>query len=97
MEPSELIPDDEEHSKGFPGVLNLGQEVRRKAEGQRDLGRLVEVGLEDVLVKNEEALKNLKVLLVENGATNLVVELCIGERLNSLEALVGESRPVRVK
>ena len=39
---------DQEHPNHLPRVLDLGQEVRREAEGERDLGRLVEVRLEDV-------------------------------------------------
>ena len=48
VEAAELAADDEEHAERLPRVLDLGQEVRRKAEGERDLGRLVEVRLEDV-------------------------------------------------
>ena len=51
MEPAELVPDDEEHAEGLLGVLDLGQEVWRKAERERDLGGLIEVGLEDVPVR----------------------------------------------
>ena len=50
MEASELIADAEENTEGLLRVLNLGQEFWRKTEGQRDLGRLVEVGLENVAV-----------------------------------------------
>jgi hypothetical protein len=48
-ENSEKRPtDNEEHPKRRLGVLDLGQEIWREAEGKRDLGGLVEVGFEDV-------------------------------------------------
>lgn len=47
VEAAEVVTDDHEHSKRLLGVLDLGEEVGREAEAQRDLGGLVEVGLED--------------------------------------------------
>ena len=47
MEASELATDDEEHTKWLRRVFDLGQELWGEAEGQCDLGRLVEVRLED--------------------------------------------------
>lgn len=40
--------DDEEHAVRLLRVLDLRQELGRKTERQRDLGRLVEVRLEHV-------------------------------------------------
>ena len=45
--------DDEEHPEWLPRVLDLGQEVRREAERERDLRRLVEVRLQDAPNKDD--------------------------------------------
>ena len=55
MEPSELVSDDDEHPERLSRVLRLGQKVRRKAEGQRDLRGLVEVRLKDVPIYASKA------------------------------------------
>ena len=52
MEPSEFVTDDNKHAKGFPRVLNLGQEIRSKTEAKCNLGWLIEVGFEDMLVED---------------------------------------------
>ena len=125
MEPTEVVSDDHEQPKRLLGILNLGEEVGREAEAQRDLGGLVEVGLEDapgdrraslvsvrifatarrgtrgrrgggkerrVLVEDQETLQHLEVELIRHGPPELVVQLAIRERLDSLETLVGERR-----
>jgi hypothetical protein len=46
VEPTELGANDKEHSKWLLGILDLGQEVGRETERQRNLGRLIKVGLE---------------------------------------------------
>ena len=43
-----MLTDDDEHAKRLLGVLDLGQEARRKAERQSQLRRLIEVGLENI-------------------------------------------------
>ena len=48
MEPAELVSDNKEHAKGLLRVLDLGEEVRRETEGERDFGGLVEIRFEDV-------------------------------------------------
>jgi hypothetical protein len=53
MEPTEVGTNDHEYTKWLVGVLNLGQKVAREAEGKRDLGRLVKVGLENVPNKSK--------------------------------------------
>ena len=55
VEPTELAADDEEHAERLPRVLDLGQEVRREPERQRDLRRLVEVRLQDAPGKTSAA------------------------------------------
>ena len=40
--------DDEEHPERLLRVLDLGQEVGRETEGERDFGGLVEIRFEDV-------------------------------------------------
>jgi hypothetical protein len=52
MESSKLVANDNEHAKRLPGVLNLGQEIRGKTEGKCDLGWLIEISFEDVLIKD---------------------------------------------
>ena len=47
MEAAELVADDEEDAERLLRVLDLGQEVGREAERERDLRRLVEVRLQD--------------------------------------------------
>lgn len=53
VESSELGTDHEEHAEGLLGVLDLWQKAGVKSEGQSDLGWLVEVALEDVLVEHQ--------------------------------------------
>ena len=48
VESTELGPNDKEHAKWLLGVLDLGQEVGGEAERECNLGRLVEIGLEDM-------------------------------------------------
>ena len=46
-----------------------------------------------VLVEDKEALEDLKMLFVENGASDTVIQLLIGERSLDLKALVRKGRP----
>ena len=55
VEAAELAADEEEHAERLPRVLDLGQEVRREPERQRDLRRLVEVRLQDAPGKTSAA------------------------------------------
>ncbi len=55
VEPAELVADHDEHAERLDRVLDLGKEARREAERERDLGRLVEVRLEDVPVGRQRA------------------------------------------
>ena len=47
------------------------------------------------LVEDEEALEHLKLVLVGDGAPDLVVELCVRERHLRAQALVRQRRPGR--
>ena len=90
MEPSKVAPNHHEHTKRLIWVLDVWQEPAIQAEGKRDFGWLVEVGLEDVLVEDEERLENLEVVLVRDCLPDLVVQLLVRERSLCLESLVGE-------
>jgi hypothetical protein len=52
MESSKLVTDDNEHAKRFSWVFNFWQEIGRKTEGECNLGWLVEIGFENVLVED---------------------------------------------
>lgn len=52
MESSEFVANNDEHAKRFPGVFNLGQEIRGKTEGECNLGWLIEISFEDVLIED---------------------------------------------
>jgi hypothetical protein len=93
MEPSELVANDNEHAKGLPRVLDLGQEIGSQPEGQCNLGWLIEIGFEDMLIENQEALQDLEILLVGHGTADFVVKLFIGQRLDELQTLIRQSRP----
>ena len=92
MESTELVSDDQEHAERLLGVLDFGEEIGIEAERESNFGGLVEVGLEDVLVEDEEGLENLEFVLVGGGLTDPVVKLLVREDLLSLETLVGECR-----
>lgn len=92
METTELVSNDQEHAKGLLGVLDLWQELGSESEGKSDFRGLVEVGLEDVLVENEESFENLKFMLVSGSLTNLIVELLVRKDLLGLETLVRKRR-----
>ena len=77
MEPSKVAPNDYEHAKGLVRIFDIGQESAIEAEGERDFGRLVEVGLEDVLVEDKERLEDLEIVLVCDRLPDLVVQLLI--------------------
>lgn len=94
MEPAELVANDDEHAERLARVLDLGKEVGREAEGERDLGRLVEVRLEDVLVEDEEGLEHLQLVLVRDRAPQAVVQLRVRQRLLRRQPLVRQRRPV---
>ena len=48
MESTEIIANHEEYTKRRFRVFDLRQKFRSQAEGQGDLGRLVEVSLQDM-------------------------------------------------
>lgn len=75
MESTEVIANNDEHSIWLVWVLHLREEVGCQAEGQGNLGGLVEVGLEDALVEDEEGLEDEEVVLVGNSTTELVEQL----------------------
>lgn len=52
VESTEVVADDDEDSIWFLGVLDFGQEFRGEAERERNLGGLVEVGLQDAPTLN---------------------------------------------
>lgn len=93
MESTEIIANDEEHPKWRHGVFDFRQEIGREAEGQRDFRGLVKVGLQDVLVEDQEAFQHLELMLIGHCTANLVVEVGIVEGLNCLQTLVGERWP----
>jgi hypothetical protein len=90
---------------GLVRIFHFWKKSRIKAERQCDLGRLVEVRLQNmpasrqlrriackgerVLVEDKEAFENLKVLFVQDCATDTIVQLLIGKWPFSLKALVG--------
>jgi hypothetical protein len=90
MEPSKVAPNHHEHTERFVRVFDVRQEPAIQAEGERDFGWLVEVGLEDVLVKDEERLEDLKIVFVCDRLPDLVVQLLVRERSFCLKSLVGE-------
>jgi hypothetical protein len=92
MEPSKIAPNNHEHTKWLVRVFDVRQEPAIEAEGKRDFSRLVEVGLEDVLVEEEERLEDLEIMLVRDRLPDLVVQLLVREWSLRLESLVGERR-----
>ena len=88
MEATELGADNEEETEGFEGVFDLWEEIGRETEGEGNFRGLVEVGLEDSLVEDEETLEDLELMLVGNCAADLVVQLRICKRLLNLQALI---------
>ena len=88
MEATELGADNEEETEGFEGVFDLWEEVGRETEGEGNFRGLVEVGLEDSLVEDEETLEDLELMLVGNCAADLVVQLRICKGLFNLQALI---------
>ena len=92
MEPSKIAPDNHEHTERLVRVFNVRQEPAIQAEGERDFGRLVEVGLENVLVEDEERLEDLEIVFIRDRLADLVVQLLVRERSLRFESLVGERR-----
>lgn len=64
VETSELVSNHEEHAIRLPGVFDLWKEVGSEAERECDFRWLIKVGLENVLVEDEEALQDLEFMLV---------------------------------
>ena len=77
MEPSKVAPNDHKDAKRLVRVFDIGEEPAIQAEGERDFGRLVEVGLEDVLVEDKERLEDLEIVLVGNRLPDFVVQLLV--------------------
>ena len=48
----------------------------------------------NALVEDQECLKDLQLVLVGHGTSDLVVQLLVSERLTGMETLVRESGPV---
>jgi hypothetical protein len=93
VESTEIIANNEEHPEWRHRVLDFRQEIGCEAERQRNLCGLVEVGLQDVLVEDQEAFQHLELMLVWHCAANLVVEVGVVEGLDCLQTLVGERWP----
>ena len=91
VESTEIGSDDEEDPERRQGVLDLGQEIRLKSEGEGDLGRLVKVGLEHVLVEDQQGLENLSLFVVAS-LSDLPDELGLFQGLFGLESLETERR-----
>ena len=77
MEPSKVAPNDHEDAKRLVRVFNVWEKPAIEAEGQCDFGRLVEIGLEDVLVEDKERLEDLEIVLVGNRLADFVVQLLV--------------------
>jgi hypothetical protein len=90
VESSEVGSNDEEETVRRLGVLDRREELGVKSERQGELGGLVEVGLEDVLVEDEEGLEDLDVVRVRDRLSDLGVKLLIRQRLLRLESEVAE-------
>ncbi len=93
MKSSKFVPYNDEHTKRLLGVFHFGQEVRLKAEGEGDFSGLVEVGFENMFVEDQETLQDLKVLLVEHGTANFVVEFLVCKWLDKFETLIRQGGP----
>jgi len=91
VESTEVGSDDKEDSERGQGVLDLGQKVGFESERQGDLGRLVKVGLEDVLVEYQQGLEDLSLFVVASLA-DLTDELGLLQGLLGLESLETERR-----
>jgi hypothetical protein len=91
VESTEIGSDDEEDPEGRQGVLDLGQEIRLESEREGDLGRLIKVGLEHVLVEDQQGLEDLS-LFVVTSLSDLPDELGLLQRLLGLESLETEGR-----
>lgn len=46
------------------------------------------------LIENQEAFKDLELMLIRDGTTDLIVQVFIGHRLCSLQALIRQCWPV---
>ena len=92
MESSKVAPNNHEHTKRFVRVFDVRQEPAIQAEGERDFGWLVKIGLEDVLIEDKERLEDLEIVLVRDRLPDLVVQLLVRERSLRLESLVRERR-----
>lgn len=58
------------------------------------LGKRMRRGKElDALIKNQETLKDLQLVLVQHRPPDLVIQLFVGKGLLGLQALVRERRP----
>jgi len=84
VEATELATDDKEHAKEALGVLDRGQEGGVHAERQGDLGGLVKVGLEHVLVERHERLEDLVLVVVVDRVLDAVEDLFVREGLLDL-------------
>lgn len=90
VETTEFGTNDKDDTVGLDGVFDFGQEARVQAEGESDLGRGIEVGLEDGLVEEEESLEDLSLVGVVGSLADAVVHLVVVEDLLLDESLVGQ-------
>lgn len=91
VETAHVGPNDKEHAEGLLGVLDVWEERGVKAERESDLGGLVEVALEDVLVEDEQSLEDLGSVGAACLTTDLGVQVLVRQGLDSLDALERES------
>jgi len=52
--PKKILTNNDEHPKRLLGVFDLRQEIRCEAERQRNLSRLIEVGLQNVPTRPQD-------------------------------------------
>ena len=91
MESTEIGADDEENPERRQGVFDLRQEVRLESEREGDLGRLVKVGLEHVLVEDQQGFEDLGLFVVAS-LSDLSDEFGLLQGLFGLEPLETERR-----
>lgn len=88
MEASELRTNDKEEAVRLVGVLHVWKEGWVEPEGERDLCRLVEVGLQDGFIEDEEALEDLMVVRIGSRPLDPVLQLLLAENLLRVQSLI---------
>lgn len=92
VEASELGADDQEHAVQGLSVLGFREEAGVETEGKGDLGRGVEVGLQDGLVEDAESGHDHGVVLVDGVLCDQLLKLGFGQSPVNRHALVREGR-----